>query len=201
MHIVLASSSPRRSEILTQVGIPFTVFKPDDNAEMALPAEKCSECAEIARQNAVLKAQWTVSRVEPDSIVLAADTIVVVDGSILGKPVDQQDAARMLSMLSGRAHQVVTGVAVIRNSDGKMACGYEVTDVVLKDLSDREINDYVATGEPLDKAGAYAIQQKGAFFISSISGCYFNVVGLPVFRVSQLLREMDEDFDVFKVLV
>ena len=195
MKLILASSSPRRSEILEQVGIDFTVFKPKEDAENPLPSSKCADCADIAVENALLKAKWTSQYLDKDCLILSADTIVVSDGNILGKPIDSNDAKRMLKTLSGQEHQVITGVAIIDNSNDKMAKGHEVTDVFIKNLSDFEIDSYIKTGEPMDKAGAYAIQNRGALFIKSIRGCYFNVVGLPVFRMITLIKEIRPEFN------
>lgn len=196
MNLVLASSSPRRSEILEQVGIEFSVFKPKEDAENPLPHHKNSGCEDIAVENALLKAKWTAQYIEKDSIILSADTIVVSDGNILGKPADFNDAKRMLKILSGKSHQVITGVAIIDNSNGNIAKSYEVTDVFIKNLSDSEIDNYIKTGEPMDKAGAYAIQSRGALFIECIRGCYFNVVGLPVFKMMALIKELRPEFSV-----
>ena len=195
MKLILASSSPRRSEILEQVGIDFTVFKPKEDAENPLPSSKCADCADIAVENALHKAKWTSQYLDKDCLILSADTIVVSDGNILGKPIDSNDAKRMLKTLSGKEHQVITGVAIIDNSNDKMAKGHEVTDVFIKNLSDFEIDSYIKTGEPMDKAGAYAIQNRGALFIKSIRGCYFNVVGLPVFRMITLIKEIRPEFN------
>jgi septum formation protein len=182
--LVLASASPRRQELLRNAGIPFTV-QPADIDEEPLPGELPKDCAErLARE----KAQ-TVSRSRPADYVLGADTIVVIDEVILGKPSDAQDAARMLRLLSGRTHAVITGVCLVgRNAFEKMTS--ETTLVTMNGLSDDEIRDYVATGEPMDKAGAYAIQGMASRWIPRIEGDYSNVVGLPVARVYAILREL-----------
>jgi septum formation protein len=189
--IVLASASPRRQELLRNAGIPFTV-QPADINETPLAGECARECAErLAREKAL-----TVFQSRPQNCVLGADTIVVVDDVILGKPRDASDAARMLRMLSGRTHAVITGVCLV----GPVASGQwsvasqtktvsETTSVTFCEVSDDEIRDYVATGEPMDKAGAYAIQGIASRWITRIEGDYSNVVGLPVALVYAMLRE------------
>ena len=206
--LILASASPRRQELLRNAGIPFTV-QPADVDETPLPRESARDCAErLAREKAV-----TVWRRRPQDLVLGADTVVVVVGEkILGKPVDAEDAARMLRMLSGKEHQVITGVCLVSQgvrdqglgmrdsrsqvSNGKMGTencevrtASETTLVTMSELSDKEIREYVATGEPMDKAGAYAIQGMASRWIPRIEGDYSNVVGLPVALVFRMLRE------------
>ncbi len=186
MHrqIILASASPRRRELLTQAGIPFTV-EPADVDERVLSGETPEEhTARLAREKARVAA-----RRRRKGIVLAADTVVVVDKRILGKPGDRQDALRMLTRLSGRKHRVVTAVAVLDAGTGRMAVRHAMTGVWFRRLSRREIAAYVATGEPLDKAGAYGIQGRGALLVERIDGCYFNVVGLPISLVGSLLAK------------
>jgi septum formation protein len=180
--IVLASASPRRQELLRNSGIPFEV-QPAHIPEDTLPGEQAKDCAErLARD----KAQ-AVSRQRPQDIVLGADTVVVIDGVILGKPLDAADAVRMLRMLSGREHQVITGVCVVANGQSLVAS--ETTAVTMSEVTEKEIADYVATGEPMDKAGAYAIQGIASRWIPRIEGDYSNVVGLPVALVWRMLRE------------
>ncbi|HET6178702.1 MAG TPA: Maf family protein [Candidatus Sulfotelmatobacter sp.] len=187
---VLASASPRRQELLRHAGISFTV-QPADIDESPLTGEAPADCAKrLAREKAL--AVW---QMRTQDIVLGADTIVVVDEFILGKPVDAGDAARMLRLLSGRAHRVITGVCLAEPSDGQLQVApkvnttSETTLVTMNDLSDAEICDYVATGEPMDKAGAYAIQGMASRWIPRIEGDYSNVVGLPVALVYRMLRE------------
>jgi septum formation protein len=173
--LVLASQSPRRSEILRQAGIPFVVrTAPVD--ESGLPAENPS--AYVQR---LAEAKARAITAAPEETVLGADTTVVIDGEILGKPTDTADAARMLSLLSGKRHDVLTGICLLR--DGRAECAYATTAVYFAQLSDREIAAYVAGGEPMDKAGAYAIQGLASKFIERIEGDYFNVMGLPVAMV------------------
>ena len=180
--LVLASASPRRSELLRNAGIAFTVQAADVD-ETPLAGEAARECAErLARDKAL--AVW---RMRLQDVVLGADTIVVVDEKILGKPRDAEDAARMLRMLSGRAHQVITGVCIVEASQTRIAS--ETTVVTMEELSDAEICEYVASGEPMDKAGAYAIQGMASRWIPRIEGDYSNVVGLPLARVYRMLRE------------
>ncbi len=191
--LVLASASPRRQELLRNAGIPFTVC-PADIPEMPLAEESPRVCAErLARE----KAQ-AVFRQQPDKLVLGADTIVVSDGEILGKPRDEADAMRMLRLLSGRTHQVITGVSLVgpalKTENKKLESELEdtrseMTLVTMTTLSDQDIRSYIASGEPMDKAGAYAIQGRASRWIPRIDGDYFNVVGLPVALVQRMLRE------------
>ena len=188
MALVLASASPRRRELLTNAGIPFIV-QPSEIPELPREGEAPQACAErLAREKA-----RDVFRQRPQDFVLGADTIVIVGGQILGKPRDAADAARMLRLLSGRTHQVTTGVCLIGPDRKGRSCledtRSETTLVIISELSDDDIQSYVATGEPLDKAGAYAIQGIASRWISRIEGDYFNVVGLPVSLVYQMLRE------------
>ncbi len=187
-NLVLASASPRRKELLTQAGFSFRVH-PAHIPEDPLPGEE--PIAYVTRL-ASEKAQAvynTLSASQPKLIVLGADTTVVIDGHILGKPGDAPDpaaeAARMLRLLSGRTHRVITGVALVSAAGSQAAA--EVTSVDFLPLTDAQIAAYVATGEPMDKAGAYAIQGLAARWIPRIEGCYFNVVGLPIALVSALL--------------
>ena len=134
-----------------------------------------------------------VARTEDgDSIIIGADTIVVSEGRIMGKPAGAEEAARMLRALSGKTHEVITGIAVTNNATGRTISSFERTEVEFKELSDREIDEYVASGEPIGKAGAYAIQGLASRFIPGIRGCFFNVVGLPVFRLNSMIMEVSE---------
>ena len=184
-HLVLASASPRRRELLAQAGFSFTV-RPAHIPEDPLPAEDpIAYVTRLAREKAEAVFRELA---DPAAIVLGADTTVAVDKTILGKPVDSADAASMLRMLSGRSHRVITGVAVVTADSIEVAA--EVTAVRFLTLSDEEIAAYVATGEPMDKAGAYAIQGRAACWIPRVVGCYFNVVGLPLALVSCLLEPL-----------
>ncbi len=181
--LILASASPRRQEILRNAGIEFTVQTADID-EIVHQGESPRECAErLAREKA-----RTVAKRGPGSFVLGADTIVVVDGEILGKPRDEAEAARMLRLLSGRGHEVITGVCLI-GPGWTESVQSERTLVAMSEISEREIQAYVATGEPMDKAGAYAIQGMASRWIPRIEGDYFNVVGLPMALVSRMLKE------------
>jgi len=187
--IILASNSPRRRELLAQIGLSFIVA-PADVDESVLPGESPEAyAARVALDKARTAAQRAMQ-----GIIIAADTIVVADGSILGKPSGTADARRMLSMLSGNVHEVITGLAVLDAASGRSAVRTSVTRVWFRDLSDREIDAYVATGEPLDKAGAYGIQERGALFVERIEGCYSNVVGLPLSQLGEMLRDHGVSF-------
>jgi septum formation protein len=191
--LFLASVSPRRRELLTQAGFSFQVH-PAHIPEDPLPNEEpIAYVTRLAREKAeavfreITHAGASDQRVSATpQVVLGADTTVTLDGHILGKPTDPADAARMLRMLSGRTHSVLTGVAVV-TAEGTTTAA-EMTTVQFLPLSDEEIAAYVATGEPMDKAGAYAIQGRAARWIPRIEGCYFNVVGLPIALVSRLLE-------------
>ena len=181
--LVLASASPRRRELLRAAGIAFEV-QPADVIEDPLPGETAKDCAERLAQAKAL----AVAQLRPQDIVLGADTVVVIDQQILGKPIDASDAAGMLRLLSGREHQVITGVCVVVS--GRWSVASATTTVAMSEITGREIADYVATGEPMDKAGAYAIQGIASRWIPRIEGDYSNVVGLPVALVWKMLREM-----------
>ena len=183
--LILASASPRRHELLAQAGLTFTV-EPAHINEAALTGEAA---AAYVQRLAIEKAQAVAALHlhDPQPLtVLAADTCVVLDGQILGKPLDPADAIRMLTLLSGRTHAVLTGIAAIGTS---LAADVEITQVTMNLIPFKEIQAYVATGDPLDKAGAYAIQGYAARWIPRIEGDYFNVVGLPIARVVSLLAE------------
>jgi septum formation protein len=180
--LALASASPRRQELLRNAGIAFEV-QPAHIPEDPLPGEAAKECAErLAREKAL-----AVARQRPHDIVLGADTVVVVDGQLLGKPSDAADAARMLRLLSGREHRVITGVCLVVN--GQPSVASETTLVTVSEISDKDIADYVASGEPVDKAGAYAIQGIASRWIPRIKGDYSNVVGLPLALVWRMLQQ------------
>jgi len=200
--LVLASASPRRQELLRNAGIQFVV-EPADVDETPLPDEGARHCAERLAREKALK----VWRTHPQDLVLGADTVVVVDGATLGKPRDAADAARMLRMLAGRTHEVITGVCMVQSVSSPQSqvpslgsgsgggkpnpearTSSEITLVTVSEISDQEIADYVRTGEPMDKAGAYAIQGRASRWIPRIEGDYSNVVGLPVGLVYRWLR-------------
>ena len=179
--LVLASASPRRQELLRNAGISFEV-QPADIPEDPLPGEGPQACAErLAREKALV-----VARRRPHDTVLGADTVVVVEGEILGKPADAADAARMLRKLAGRRHQVITGGCLVVS--GQWSVASETTSVTMAEIPEQEIADYVATAEPMDKAGAYAIQGLASRWIPRIEGDYSNVVGLPIALVWRMLK-------------
>ena len=180
MQLILASQSPRRKELLGLFHIPFAVRVADIDEAMDLRLPASQEVARVSH----LKAQ-AVER-EADDVVVAADTIVVCQGEILGKPTDEADAYRMLRLLSGKDHQVMTGMTVLRG--GQALTCTEVTDIHFRDLTDKEILAYIRTGEPMDKAGSYGIQGGAALFAEKLVGDYYNVMGLPVCRLGQLLK-------------
>lgn len=182
MQLILASGSPRRKELLSLFHIPFTVV-PADVDETMDPAN--APCEEVARLSA--KKARAVKR-EPGDVVIAADTIVVCEGKVLGKPKSEENAYQMLSLLSGRDHQVMTGCTVLRGE--KCETFTEVTDLHFRTLSEREIRAYIASGEPMDKAGAYGIQGGAALFCRRMEGDYYNVMGLPVCRLWQTLQSI-----------
>jgi septum formation protein len=183
MKLILASASPRRRELLTQAGYSFAV-QASSVPESRRPEEDAIRFAtRLAREKA--EAVFALRSSEP-AVVLGADTVVVCDGEVMGKPADAADAARMLLLLSGRTHQVVTGVAAVWGERVEVA--NELTHVTMRTLSPQEIAQYVATGEPMDKAGAYGIQGYAARWVPRIRGCYFNVVGLPLALVANLLE-------------
>jgi septum formation protein len=188
--LILASQSPRRAELLHNAGITFEIRRVEVD-ERARPGEGPFE---YVRRLAEEKAMTALEDAPQGALVLGADTTVVVDGEILGKPVDQAEARRMLERLSGRTHQVITGVCLARhNTHGALVTEVdaEVTEVEFETISDAEIADYVGSGEPMDKAGAYGIQGRASRWIPRIHGCYFNVVGLPVARVCAMLARAE----------
>ena len=186
MAIILASQSPRRRELIAELGVPFVFASPD--ADETVPEGTAPRDAAMlaARRKA------EAARSMPESagrVIVSADTIVVVDGVIYGKPIDAIDATAMLCKLSGREHQVMTGVCVIL-PDGTCDSFCEVSDVRFYRLTDREITDYIVTGEPMDKAGAYGIQGVGKMLVEGITGDYYNVVGLPIARLRRFIESM-----------
>jgi len=179
MRLVLASASPRRQEILYAAGVPFVV-RPANVDETPIAGESPEA---FVQRLAEAKAQDVRRNHEH---VLGADTVVVIDEAVLGKPADIEDAQRMLRSLSGRTHRVLTGICLLHGDQVQQAV--EETTVYFRELDEQEIADYVATGEPMDKAGAYGIQGAAAKFIHRVEGCYFNVVGLPISRVYNFIR-------------
>ena len=181
MNLILASQSPRRKELLGLMGHPFLIRVADIDEAMDPGRAPFDEVARVSRLKALAVAR------EDEDIVVAADTIVVVGGEVLGKPRDEADAFRMLKALSGRDHQVMTGMTVLRGEEAVTVT--EVTDIRFRELSDAEIRAYIATGEPMDKAGSYGIQGGAALFATGMHGDYYNVMGLPVCRLALILRQ------------
>ena len=186
MRLILASASPRRRDLLRNAGFDFEV-RPGRIVEEIQPGE---QPADFARRAAREKALQIAASTPPGGLVLGADTVVVINGETLGKPSDPQDAARMLRLLSGRTHQVHTGICLVRAPDETEALKHETTLVTFRKLDEPEILQYVESGEPWDKAGAYAIQGLASKFVTRISGCYSNVVGLPVALVYEILKPL-----------
>jgi len=183
MKIVLASSSPRRKKIMDEIGLGYIV----DPANIDEEAVKCKTAEELARTLALSKAE-TVAKRHKNSIVIGSDLVVSIQNQRIGKPRDKEDAKRILKMLRGKTHQVITAVAVIDTANGKRASGIGVAGITMKNYSDKEIDDYIATGEPMDKGGAYAIQGLGSKLIKSFSGDKEVVVGLPTKLLFKLLK-------------
>jgi septum formation protein len=182
MKIILASNSPRRKELLLQVGVVFEVIPSSFEEQLVdLPTSK------LVEHFAYMKAKDIVPLVYEDALIIGADTIVYLD-EIMGKPRNKEDAFDMLSRLSGKQHSVLSGISIISTATGESITEHEITRVRMKNLSNAEITAYIETGEPMDKAGAYAIQGMGSLFVEGIEGDYFNVVGLPLFRLGKMLE-------------
>ena len=188
MDIILASQSPRRRELLGQMGLKgFKITSPDvdetvdENLHPSLVVEELS----------LREAQAVAAHADEDDLIIAADTVVALEGTVLGKPNDEGDAFTMLSALSGNRHYVYTGVTVMQGD--KSVTQHEVTTVSFRDVEPEEIDNYIATGEPMDKAGAYGIQGLGALLIDHIEGDYFNVMGLPIYRLGRILADFGLD--------
>ncbi len=186
-RLILASGSPRRRELLRNAGFIFEVIPPEvaeDNPDNDAPAK-------LVERLALDKAEAVAGRFrrQDNVVVLGADTVVVVDSTLLGKPASPAEARQMLQRLSDRTHEVITGVALVEPETARRTVAHETTRVFFRPLEPQEMEDYVATGEPLDKAGAYAIQGGASRFVTRVEGCYFNVMGLPVALVDRLLRE------------
>jgi len=188
VELILASQSPRRRELLERMGLTrFRVLSPeiDERMDRALPP------AELVERISLEKALAAQALAGPEALLIAADTVVALDGAVLGKPAGPAEAARMLRTLSGRTHQVYTGLTVVQG--GERDTRHEETEVAFRPLSEGEIQDYLATGEPLDKAGAYGIQGYGALFVEGIRGDYYNVMGLPVHLLGRMLARRGID--------
>ena len=188
MKYILASKSPRRREILANLGVDFEIVTADvDESDAATDPCVLVERLSSRKGEAVRVLLQSKGRLAADTVIIASDTVVSVDGKILGKPQDKNDARRMLTALSGRAHEVVSGVALL--TADRTAVSHEVTEVTFRHLSAGEINAYIDTKEPFDKAGAYGLQDKASVFVEKINGDYFNVVGLPTNALAKLFKE------------
>ncbi|UCH79047.1 MAG: septum formation protein Maf [Candidatus Coatesbacteria bacterium] len=187
--LLLVSTSPRRYFLLREAGIPFEAVAPRDVAE-DFPAGEAP--ADLVVRHAAAKAR-SVAGDYPGRLLLGADTVVVLDGVIYGKPAGEEEAREMLATLQGRTHTVYTGLALLDLASEEELTEFEATEVTMRPLGEEEIASYVATGEPLDKAGAYAIQGRGAFLVKRVDGDYFNVVGLPLYRLSKMLQTAGRD--------
>jgi septum formation protein len=186
-RIILASGSPRRRYLLRQIGLDFSVVESNVSEEISGDPPPREIVLDLSRR----KAEEVASRYD-DAIVIGADTIVVLDGAVLGKPVDAADAAKMLRLLSGRTHEVFTGFCIIEKPGGRTAGDVERTSVTFRKLAGPEIDAYVKSGSPMDKAGAYGIQDDmGAIFVERIEGCFYNVVGFPLTRFYMLFKEFN----------
>ncbi len=185
---MLASSSPRRRELLMQLGLDFEVMP--SNIEEVLKGDTPGE---MVKNLSLEKTLSVSSRISGNKIVIGADTIVYMDGTIMGKPRNEDDAFSMLRRLSGGTHEVYTGLALVNTSTKEILSDFECTQVLMKELTDEEIRNYINTGEPRDKAGAYAIQGKGSLIVKSIKGCYYNVVGLPLGKLRDMLLDWGVD--------
>lgn len=188
MNIILASASPRRKEILENINVKFDIVKSDIDEvilEDELPPQVVMRLA--------FEKSMDIAKSNQESLVIGADTIVVFNNTILGKPKDKEDARNTIKLLSGNTHEVITGISLINLSENKKIIDYVVSKVKFKDLSEDDINDYINTGESLDKAGAYGIQGYGSLLIEEIQGDYFNIVGLPISKLRDLVKK---NFDI-----
>ena len=197
MEFILASASPRRKELLETLGLNFQIITGDADEESVsgegVPVGIYVQ--ELALLKAAAAAKYVLKKKKV--IIIAADTVVIQDGRVLGKPRDEKEAYFMLKTLSGKDHEVYTGICIMRVSDGKTCCNSQCTKVLFKDLTDEMIASYIATGEPMDKAGSYGIQGKGSVLVSKIDGDYNNVVGLSTSLLSDMLKE-EFDIDILK---
>ena len=190
MRIILASGSPRRTQLLTQAGIPHQVIVSDaDETVTGAPGSQVTELA-LRKANAVLALQSKT----PDAIIIAADTLVFINDDVLGKPENPQQAFQMLRGLQGNTHQVYTGVALINTRTNQSVVFADMAEVTFRPLSDDEIYAYIDTGEPFDKAGAYGIQERGSVLVDRINGDFYTVMGLPISKVCTALEKMGYDY-------
>ena len=181
--LILASASPRRRELIARLGIPFEICVSDADESLTAPLPPDETVKELSKRKAA-----AVAKMRPDDLVLGVDTVVSIDGRILGKPKDKADARQMLRLLSGRTHTVYSGFTLI--GQGKTYTESVATNVAFASMSEREIENYIASGEPTDKAGAYGIQGQGGLFVTGIEGDYYTVVGLPLQRIYIALRDV-----------
>lgn len=183
MKIILASASPRRKSLMDVLGLDFEIKVSDCEEKV----DKHSNVENIVMSLSLQKAQAVSKYVDSNCLIIGADTVVSYSNEILGKPKDYDDAVRMLKLLSGKTHSVYTGFTLIQTSDGTVVTDYERSDVTFRELSEKQIIDYVNTGEPMDKAGAYSIQGIASSFVENLDGDYNNVVGLPIYKLSKYL--------------
>ncbi|CAM4195081.1 septum formation protein [Paenibacillus endophyticus] len=193
-QLVLASSSPRRKELVASLDLSLPVYilstDTDETIEAGWSPAQAVETLSLRKAKAAIPMLQQKQQV-PTSLIIGADTIVVLDGEVLGKPADEEEAMSMLRRLQGRTHEVFTGVALVVSSTSEAVVAHRMTKVTMKSLTEDQIKRYVATGEPLDKAGSYGIQGLGATMVDHIDGCYFNVVGLPLSLLSDMLASFD----------
>ena len=189
--IILASQSPRRKWLLEQIGLEFDIIP--SNFDEDIENKKFSK--KLIESLAYEKAKEVSERIGNEVLIIAADTVVILGNQILGKPTDEEDARQMLQKLSNKTHKVITAIAIIDKYEDKTLINSKISKVKFKKLTDREINDYIKTGEPLDKAGSYGIQAYGSLFVEKVEGCYNNIVGLPL----NLLAEMLKSFGVYLI--
>lgn len=182
--IILASASPRRKMLLEKIGLDFDVIPADIDETIT---EEFSN--QLIEKLALDKAQYVAQKTSEPSIVIGSDTVVVIDSQILGKPKDKEDAKRMLSLLSDNTHEVISAIAVVDTETGLHSCESVISKVKFRKITESEIDNYIKTGEPEDKAGAYAIQGYASVFVESIEGCYNNIVGISVFKLAQMLKK------------
>ena len=194
LPLVLASASPRRAALLSQIGLTFEI-RPSDVPEPPHSAYSGKRVDAVTRELALFKAR-AVAKQCNKGVIIGADTLVFLDGKLLGKPTDDEDAIAMLTQLSGTSHEVVTGVALVDALTERTIAWAETTQVYFRNLHRTEIAEYIATGEAADKAGAYGIQERGAAFVRRIEGCYFNVVGLPLASLVEHLSNFQSDGDM-----
>ncbi|MBD7910660.1 MULTISPECIES: Maf-like protein [Clostridium] len=187
MKVILASASERRQELLSRIVENFTILVSEFDEEKV---KKTGNISDYVENIALGKARDVLSKVSESSIIIAADTVVSLDNEILGKPKDKSEAYEMLSKLSGNTHNVYTGIVIINTDSGKTLKDFVETQVVFSKLTEKQIKDYIATGDPMDKAGAYGIQGKAGVFVKEIRGCYYNVVGLPLNKLNEMIERV-----------